>query len=134
MLRILLLVAAMLAVVVPAAAVADDGHDGNDHAAFGTVFSFNGRSLTITRADGRLVTATVTPATKIECENANEANDRGDDDHGDGRGDDDGNDNGPNAMQTCDRTSLQPGTVVLKAKLRRLDDGTRFFRRLKLAA
>jgi hypothetical protein len=94
----------------------------------GTVASFDGTKLTIQLADGSTVSGTVNGDTEIECDAADmsQTNFSGDDQGGDnsGSGDqgdnnDQGDDNGDNNnMQTCDSSSLTPGTIVHEAELK----------------
>lgn len=102
----------------------------------GTVTSFTGGVLTITLNNGQTVSGNVTPDTEIECRAADTSssmgshddgdpgssggNDQsGNDQNGNDQGDDDqGQGDDENAGQSCDSSSLTPGTVVHEASLR----------------
>jgi hypothetical protein len=93
----------------------------------GTVASFDGTKLTIQLADGSMVSGTVNGDTEIECDaadmsqtNFNRDDEGSDQNSGDNSGDQGGdNDNDDNNnMQTCDTSSLTPGTIVHEAELK----------------
>ncbi len=100
----------------------------------GTVTSFTGGVLTITLGNGQTVSGNVTSDTEIECQAAETSSTMGGHDDGDrggsggndqGGNDQGGNDQGDdhgqgddnNAGQSCDTSSLTPGTVVHEARL-----------------
>ncbi|MGZ4187071.1 MAG: hypothetical protein ACXVUE_19810 [Solirubrobacteraceae bacterium] len=92
----------------------------------GTVASFDGTKLTIQLADGSTVSGTVNGDTEIECDaadmsqtNFNRDDEGGDHNGGDDNGDQGDNDNNDdNNMQSCDSSSLTPGTIVHEAELK----------------
>jgi hypothetical protein len=104
----------------------DGVRDGDEDA--GTVASFEGDVLTIALAKGGTLSAKVTDATEVECDD-DAGDDRGhhhgDDDHGDdhhgGHSDDDGehDDHGGDAEnEDCGTDALVAGTKVLEAELK----------------
>jgi hypothetical protein len=102
-----------------------------DAATAGTIKSFTGGVLTITRNDGSTVSGQVTDATRIRCD-APEPAEMRTDDHGSGggdqrgrgddrggqgdRGDDRGRDLGEE--RACTTADLMPGAVVQEAELK----------------
>jgi hypothetical protein len=92
----------------------NDGIEDGDELA-GTIVSFNQANgqLVIDIGNNRTASGTVNSATRIECENENEAEDQNDDDHVTAADHGDENENEDN----CTTDDLQPGTAVHQAEL-----------------
>jgi hypothetical protein len=118
----------------------DDGiEDGQENA--GTIASFTGGILTVNLAGGGTLTATVTPDTEIECDDAgakassdgpggdDQGGDQGDD-HGDG---DHGDDDHQGDAANCGTAALTAGRKVDEGELK-TSGGTAVWEKLELGA
>lgn len=88
----------------------------------GTVQSFTGGVLTIALTNGQTVSGAVTGDTQIECQGTETSSTWSSHDHGGDNGGDQGDDQGQgdddnNGAQSCDMSSLTPGTAVHEARM-----------------